>query len=124
MRTRQLDIAEARHRQHRSSTASTCATVALLSSVPGSTIVTLDLPGGSRREVAVASSPDPDLARRLTAGFRRLVWVRIDLTGPAPRCVVSGTVRRPCTQRLPLAAALALSEAGIPAVVRLPAEKG
>lgn len=100
------------------------ATVAALSAVAGSTILSVAVPGGSRRDLVLAASPDPALARRLTAGFRRLAWVRIDLTGPAPRSQVSGTVRRPRSQQLPLAAALALVDAGIPAVVRLPASGG
>lgn len=123
MRTRPVGSVEAGSRP--SGPAPTqCGTVASLSTAAGSTILSVAVPGGSHRDLVLAASPDPALARRLTAGFRRLAWVRIDLTGPAPRCQVSGTVRRPRAVHLPLAAALALIDARIPAVVRLPGYGG
>ncbi len=124
MRTRPAGSVEIEPRQAETAAGSRCATVASLSTAAGSSILSVALPGGARRNVVVAARPDQVLARRLTAGFRRLAWVRIDLTGPAPRCQVSGTVRRPRTLHVPVAAALALVDARIPAVVRLPASAG
>ena len=119
MRTRQSGVAEAAPPQA-AAPAVQCGRVVDLSSSAGSTIVSVALAGGSRRDLVLGASPDPQLARALTSGFRRLGWVRLDLTGAVPRCQISGTDRRPRTQRLPLAAALALVDAGIPSVVRLP----
>lgn len=100
------------------------ATVLALSSTGASSILTVRLPGGALRDLVLPAAPDPVLARRSTAGFRRLAWLRIDVCRAEARCRVSGIVRRPCSQRLPLAAALALADAGLPVVVRVPVEEG
>lgn len=119
MRTRQSGVAEGAGPPPAAAPAVQCGRVVTLSSSAGSTIVSVALAGGSRRDLVVGACPDPPLARALTAGFRRLGWVRLDLSGAVPRCQISGIARRPRTQQLPLAAALALVDAGIPSVVRL-----
>ncbi len=85
----------------------------------GRSIVTTGLAGCPDGEVTLAGVPDPGLARMLTAGFRRVAWVRIDASGPSVRCEVSGIARRPHRCLVPLAAALALAEADVPTLVRL-----
>lgn len=95
-------------------------TVVGLSSAIGSTILTVRAPGASERDVVVSAAPDPVLARRVTAGLRRLAWVRVDLSTPVPRCRVFGTSRQPRSLPVPLAAALSLVDAGLPVVVRVP----
>lgn len=117
MRTRQSEGTEAASSDP---VPTVCATLAGLSCANGSSILSVRLPGGTVREVAVPAGPDPSLARGVTAGFRRLSWVRIDLSGPTARCRVSGASRQPRSQAIPLAAALALADAGFPAVVRVP----
>lgn len=84
-----------------------------------SSTVTLRLAGGGHLDVDLPAIGDPELARHLTAGLRRLSWVSIDATGEATRCQVSGVSRRPRRTRLPLAAALALAGDAVPTVVRL-----
>lgn len=117
MRTRQSEEVEATT----SAPAMTvCATLVGLSSANGSSILSVRLPGGGVRQIAIPAGPDPTLARGVTVGLRRLSWVRIDLSGPVPRCEVSGVSRRPRLQQIPLAAALALADAGLAAVVRVP----
>ncbi|MBA3281037.1 MAG: hypothetical protein H0U29_02295 [Acidimicrobiia bacterium] len=85
----------------------------------GRTVVTVRLAGGADGEVTLAATPNPGLARSLTAGFRRMAWVRIDASGPGVRCEAAGIARRAHHCRLPLAAALALAEADVPTMVRL-----
>ena len=86
-----------------------------------STVATVQLPGGATRDVVLAGAPDAALARRLSAGFRRVVWVRIDAGGNDVHCELFGLTRRPQRTRMPLSAALALADAGAPTVVRVPA---
>lgn len=83
-----------------------------------SSVVSVRPSSGPDHRVVVPAAPDAGLARRLTAGFRHVSWVRIDVTGPTPRCEVGGATRRPRRQPLPLAAALALADAGVPTTVR------
>ncbi|HEV2767170.1 MAG TPA: hypothetical protein VGV63_05615 [Acidimicrobiales bacterium] len=85
-----------------------------------STVATVRLPDGAPRDVVLAGAPDTALARRLSAGFRRVVWVRIDAEGKDVHCELFGLTRRPRRTRLPLSAALALADAGAPTVVRVP----
>lgn len=55
--------------------------------------------------------------------MRRIAWVRIDLTGPAPRAEVHGVgQRRPVTRTVPVHVARGLAAAGVRTVVRRPAE--
>lgn len=89
-----------------------------LTVVGGTTVVTVAAAGGAQ-DLVVPAVPDADQATRLTAGFRRLAWVRLHATGDGWRCEVSGVARRPRSQRLPVSAALALIEGGTPAVVHL-----
>lgn len=89
-----------------------------------STVATVRLSGGALRDVVLAGAPDAALARRLSAGFRRVVWVRIDTGGDDVHCELFGLTRRPRRTRLPLSAALALADAGAPTVVRVPAAAG
>ncbi len=95
-----------------------------LSSTNGSTILTVRTAGGGERDLVVSAAPDPVLARRVTAGLRRLAWVRIDLSAPVPRCQVFGTSRTPRSLSVPLAAALSLADVGLPVVVRVPEVEG
>lgn len=85
----------------------------------GRSVVTVCLAGGADREVTLAGTPNSRLARSLTAGFRRMAWVRIDASEAEVRCEAAGIARRAHHCRLPLAAALALAEADVPTVVRL-----
>ena len=87
--------------------------------VDGRSVVAVRLEGRADAEVTMSTTPDHRLARCLTAGFRRLAWVRIDASGAAVRCEVAGLARRLHHCRLPLAAALALAEAEVPTVVRM-----
>lgn len=90
--------------------------------VDGRSVVTVRLEGRGHAQVTLEATPDHRLARCLTAGFRRLAWVRIDVRtlGEATvRCQVAGLARRLHHCRLPLAAALALAEADVPTVVRM-----
>jgi hypothetical protein len=86
-----------------------------------STVATVRLPSGTSRDLALATAPDAALARRLTAGLRRIAWVRIDAAGGRTRCELFGVSRRPFRMGLPLSAALALADHGAPTVVHLPA---
>lgn len=86
-----------------------------------STVATVRVGDGSARETVLAAAPDAALARRLTAGMRRVGWVRIDATGPDARCELFGATRRPHRVPLPLPAALGLADTGAPTILRLPA---
>lgn len=56
-------------------------------------------------------------------GLRRISWVRIDLTGAAPRAEVAGVGQhRPVTRSIPLSMANELTAAGVPTYVRRPVE--
>lgn len=122
MRTRQTEPLEAAPLA--SGPPTVAATIVGLSSANGSTMLTVRGPGGIERDLVLAAAPDPVLAGRVTGGFRRLAWLRIDLSAPVPRCQVSGTSRQPRSQSIPLAAALSLADTGLPAVVRVPAGRG
>ncbi len=124
MRTRQSGPAEGAPTAATSGRWPSSARVVGLSSAAGSSILTVRLPDGVERDLVLPAAPDPLLARRLTSGFRRLAWTRIDLSDPLPRCRVSATYRQPRSQWLPLAAALALADAGVPTVVRVPGGEG
>ncbi len=86
-----------------------------------STVATVRLPDGSIRDVFLSATPDVPLARRVSAGFRRVAWVKIDAAGADPHGELFATTRRPRCAPLPLSAALALADAGAPTVVRVPA---
>jgi hypothetical protein len=62
-------------------------------------------------------------SRAPASGLRRVQWVRIDLTGDAPRAEVAGIAnRQPVVQPIPLRTAEALSAAGVPTLVRRSSE--
>ena len=52
-------------------------------------------------------------------GFRRVSWVRIDLTGDEPWAEVAGVGQhRPVTRTIPLSVAGELAASGVPTYVR------
>jgi hypothetical protein len=61
--------------------------------------------------------PDRAAARRVTADLRHLGWVRLSVHGPEATAELFAASRRPVRRRLPLAAALALAEAGVPTLL-------
>ena len=65
--------------------------------------------------LVVAVRLDHHLARRLTARLWRVHWLRLDLEQGTGDLFAS--TRRPVRVRLPLAAALALVEDGVPTLV-------
>ncbi len=87
--------------------------------VDGRSVVAVRFEGRADAEVTMGATPNHRLAQCLTAGFRRLAWVRIDVSGTVVRCEVAGIARRVHHCRLPLAAALGLAEAEVPTVVRM-----
>ena len=83
---------------------------------PGAVLV-VDTATG-RRRIAVAARPDPQLARRITGGLRRVRWVRIAGSPVGSACELVGTAhRRPVRRGVPLSVALALAADGVPPVV-------
>jgi len=86
----------------------------------GSSTVTVRRAGCPDVELVLPVAPDRDLAQHLTGGYRRLSWVSIDARGPGCQCEVACLSRRPQRVRLPLAAALALADAAVPTIVRVP----
>jgi hypothetical protein len=97
------------------------AELATLDQVYGySFIVTnLDVSTGEQA-AAVEHCPDPSAALRHTAGLRRLYRLQMDLASRPPRCRLAALTRRPVERALPLGAALALAESGMPTTVRVP----
>jgi hypothetical protein len=75
------------------------------------------LAAGDEATVRLPCRPDRAAARRVTEGLRHLGWVRIDLTGRQCSAELLASARRPVRRSLPLPAALALAEAGIPTLV-------
>jgi hypothetical protein len=67
--------------------------------------------------VRVKSRPDRQAARRLTADLRHLAWVRLAVTGDEATAELYASARLPVRRRLPVAAALALAEAGVPTLL-------
>ena len=62
---------------------------------------------------------DARAAAYVAAGFRRLAWQVIDLTGDEPRCRVRGLrYRLPAERTVSLPAALGLRDLGVPTLVR------
>lgn len=74
--------------------------------------------GGDPEDLVVRAVPDHRAARRLQGTLRRVSWVSLDLTGPAPVCRIAGVRRRPVRFAVPVAVGLALIDDGAPAVVR------
>lgn len=56
-------------------------------------------------------------------GLRWISWVRIDLSGERPRAEVAGVGQhRPVTRTIPLRVANELAAAGVPTLIRRPAD--
>lgn len=87
------------------------ARVRALTSSGSSSLVSL---GSDRPVVALPAAPDPRLAGAATVGFRRLHHVLVELGPTGPTCTVAGTTRNPVRRRVPLGAALALADQGVP----------
>ena len=80
-------------------------------------VLVVDSPAG-RTRVTVDARPDAVLAHRLTAGMRRVRWVRIAGSPLGSSCELVGMAHRcPVRRRVPLSAALALAADGVPALV-------
>jgi hypothetical protein len=75
------------------------------------------LDGAGGTPVRLACRPDSELARRVTAGLRHLGWVRLHVDGDTASAELFATSRLPVRRRIPLTAALALSEAGVPTLL-------
>lgn len=78
--------------------------------------------GGGLPDLVLDGSPDPRLADVATVGLRRLHHVRIAIDRAGPSCTVSGSTRTPVQRPVPLGAALALAERGIPTFVTVRTE--
>jgi hypothetical protein len=75
---------------------------------------------GTVVDVALPGWPDRQSADHVAAGYRRLVWQRIDLHRGAATCHVRGVRHRlPAERPISLEAALALAERGLPTLVRV-----
>jgi len=78
--------------------------------------------GGELLHVTVPATPDRRAADHVTAGYRHLVWQRIDVSDGRIECRLRGVRHRlPSERPISLAAALALVERGLPTVVRVEA---
>ena len=75
------------------------------------------LDGGDGPPVRLPWRPDRTTTARVTEGLRHLGWVRIDLTGDHASAELLAATRRPVCRHLPVPAALALAEAGVPTLL-------
>lgn len=75
------------------------------------------LDGVTGAPVRLPCRPDYALAREVTAGLRHLGWVRLHLDGDTAAAELFATSRRPVRRRIPVPAALALSDAGLPTLL-------
>jgi hypothetical protein len=83
---------------------------------PTATLLVLD----DGRQVALAGRPDPTAARRCRQALNHVVSVRIDGSAAQPSARIRGIGNRlPVILAIPVGAALALVDAGVPALVRL-----
>ena len=73
--------------------------------------------GGPGPTLRLPCRPDRAGARRVTADLRHLGWVRLALDGPEATAEVFATARHPVRRRVPVPAALALAEAGVPTLL-------
>jgi hypothetical protein len=87
-----------------------------LTSAGGQTIVTVADTDGVH-DVVLPVAPDRRAAVAAAAGLWRLQWVRVHLEGATPTARLAGTTRHPHVRAVPLSAALALAEQGVPAFV-------
>lgn len=98
------------------STATEIGRVRRVTSAGDGSVVTVEGPDGLR-DIALPCTPDGAGATMAKAGLWRLQWVRLHLDGDASFARLAGTTRHPHVRTLPLAAALALAERGVPAYV-------
>jgi hypothetical protein len=75
------------------------------------------LGGAAGPTLRVAARPDRTAARRVTADLHHLGWLRLQVDGDAASAELFATARRPVRRRIPLSAALALAEAGVPTLL-------
>lgn len=87
-----------------------------VTSVGGRSIVTFEGADGLH-DVAVPVGPDRRAARVAAAGLWRLQWVRLRFDAGVPTALLAGTTRHPHVLAIPVSAALALAEQGLPAFV-------
>jgi hypothetical protein len=87
-----------------------------ITAAAGRTIVTVHGADGLR-DLVLPIEPDRRGAVAAAAGLWRLQWVRLHLDAAAPIARLAGTTRHPHVRAIPLAAALALAEQGLPAFV-------
>jgi hypothetical protein len=85
-----------------------------ITSAGGQTIVTVEHVGGLH-DVVVPIAPDRQAAQAAVAGLWRVQWVQLHLDVPAPIARLAGTTRHPHVRSIPISAALALAEQGVPA---------
>ncbi len=81
------------------------------------------LDGGDGPTVRLPCRPDRAAGHRVIEGLRHVGWVRLDLAGSRPAAELFASARRPVQRRIPVPAALALAEAGVPALVVLDADR-
>jgi hypothetical protein len=75
------------------------------------------LEGTSGPPLRIPYRPDRDAARHATADLRHVAWVRLAVSGDGATAEVYASARRPVRRRLPVPAALALAEAGVPTLL-------
>jgi hypothetical protein len=75
------------------------------------------LGGSSGPTLRVRGRPDAHAARLVTADLRSLGWLRLAVDGDEATAELFASARRPVRRRLPLTAALALAEAGVPTLL-------
>ena len=70
--------------------------------------------------VELPTVPDPVGARHVSAGYRRLTWQQIDVSGDAVDCRLRGVRHRlPADRPVSLGTALALAAGGLPTVIHV-----
>jgi hypothetical protein len=84
----------------------------------GGTAVSVLSAAGHVVSVHLAVVPDALAGRRIAGSFRRVSWACIELHDDGPRASVNGLRHRlPVTVPVPVDAALALAQDGVPTVV-------
>ncbi len=74
--------------------------------------------GGGAPAVALPDRPDRRLARLVTSDLRHIGWVRLRVGADGGASAeLFATARRPVRRPLPLGAALALAESGVPTLL-------
>ena len=75
------------------------------------------LEGAGSPPLRLVAAPDRDAARRVTADLRHLAWVRVAVDEHGATAELYASARHPVRRRLPVPAALALAEAGVPTLL-------